>query len=206
MQLTGIRGQEGRDFFYDMSGTITTGGTAQLLLPEQIGRSFLMIQNISDTAMYLEFGSARATATLTSGVVTSCSVTNAGQGFTIAPIIQFLGGGNVGGPTGNSTFVGSTEPGAKSPQKPAEAHCVLSTGTVGSIVVDYGGALYKVAPYVFISNSLNDPNGVATASATSGIELMPAGSITFSGTSCPTDPISIFCATTAKAFTCKFMI
>lgn len=206
MQLTGIRGQDGRDFLYDMSGTITTGGTAQLLLPEQFGRSFLMIQNISDTNMFVEFGSARATATLTGTAVTSCSITNSGFGFTIAPIVKFLGGGNVGGPTGNSTFVGSTEPGAKSPQSPAHGHCVLSGSSVGSIVVDTPGTLYKVAPYVFISNSLNDPNGVATPSATSGTELLPQGSITFSGTSCPTDPVAIFCATTGKAFTCKFMI
>lgn len=206
MQLTGIRGQDQRDPLYDASGTITAGGTAQLLLSENPQRKFLMIQNISDTNMFLEFGSARATATLTANKVTSCSVTNGGQGFTVAPIIEFVGGGNVGGPTGNSTFIGCGQPGYQSPQNPAQAHCVLAGGAISSIVVDNGGALYAVAPYVFIRNSLNDPNGVATPSATSGIELLPQGSITFSGTSCATDSIAIFCATTGKAFTCKFMI
>lgn len=207
MQLPNTRGQQQRDNLYDASGTITTGGTAQLLLPEAKSRSLLILQNISDTAMFVEFGSARATATLTSGVVTSCSITNAGFGFTIPPIIEFLGGGNDGWNMGNPTMNTPGLPGWPSPANPALGIAVLSGTTVGSITVTNGGANYKNAPYVFIRNSYNDPFGCATPSATSGIQL-PANMTVpfiFNGTACPTDSVAIFCATTEKSFACKYM-
>lgn len=206
MQLTGSRGQETRDPVFDASGTITAGGTAQLVLPEAKQRTFLMFQNISDTNMYLEFGSARATATLTSGVVTSVAVTNAGFGFTIPPHIEFLGGGNDGWNMNNSTTITPGLPSWPSPKSVAQATCVLSGSTVGSIAIVSGGANYKNAPYVFIRNSLNDPSGCAIPSATVGVLIVPSGSITFNGISCPTDPMAVYCATTAKAFTCKYML
>lgn len=200
MQLIGAAGQQRNDPLFDASGTST--GAAQLLLPQQKQRSLLLIQNISDTVMYIEFGSARATATLTSGVVTSCTVTNGGFGFTIPPRIEFLGGGH----PGNSTYLGATEPFAQSPSKPAQAHCVLSGGAVSSIVVDDGGSGYAIAPYVYIRNSLNDPNGCASPSATSGLYLAANGGSFFNdGTACTTDPVALFCSVGSKAFTVKFM-
>ena len=187
---------------YDASGTITNGGTAQLLLPRRMSCSSLEIQNISDTNMFIEIGSARATATITNGVVTSVAVTNSGFNFTLPPIVEFLGGGNAG----NTTFVSATLPDYPSPSNPAIAHATLSAGSVNAIVIDNGGSGYKIAPYVFIRNSDLDPSGCATPSATSGLILLPSGgAFTANGTTCTTDPISIFCATSGKAFSCKWM-
>ena len=214
MRWQGTAGQQRRDLVYDASGTIANGTTPQLLLPEAKSRSFLTIQNISDTAMYLEFGSARATATLTSGVVTSCNVTNAGFGFTFAPDILFIGGGPYGQDgqygTNISQFVGVGQVGYPAPANAAKAHCVMTGSapnlSVASITVDNGGAGYVAAPYVFIHNKLADPNGCAIPSTTSGVYLAPfGGSMTFNGTVCPTDPCALYCATTGKAFICKYM-
>jgi hypothetical protein len=166
--------------------------------------------------MYVEFGSARATATLTAGVVTSCSVTNAGFGFTLAPDIEFFGGGA----GGNSTFVGVGLFGFPSPgsrtvgptailnqYRPAKAHCVLTAGIVSSIVVDDGGNGYITAPYVAIRNRELDPKGCADPSVSSGtgIFLGSSQSLTMNGTFCATDSIAIFgSGTGSQAFTCRW--
>jgi len=214
MRWQGTAGQQRRDLLWDASGSITTGGTAQLLLPEAKSRSFLSIQNLSAEALYVEFGSARATATLSGTTVASCSVTNAGMGFTYAPDIDFLGGGaydqnGIYG-TNMTNFIGCGMVGYPAPNNPARAHCVMSGSagalTVSSIVIDNPGSGYLTAPYVFIHNRLNDPNGVATPSATSGILLAAnGGSLFFNGTVCPTDAIAIFGGTTSQAFSCKYM-
>jgi hypothetical protein len=201
-QLVGIRGQQTWDNLYDASGTITTGGTAQLVLAQSINRSYFHFVNISDTAMYLEFGGARATAALSGTGIASCSITNAGQGYTLVPSVEFFGGGN---PV-NSAFLGGNQAGYPAPSRVAKAHAVLSGATIGSIVIDDPGSGYKIAPQVFLRNNPNDIFGVATPSATSGTYIAAnGGSIYFNGTSCTTDAVSVFCATTGKAFNCKWM-
>jgi hypothetical protein len=40
----------------DRSGSITAGGTAQTIAAANGSRSFLFVQNISDTTMWLDFG------------------------------------------------------------------------------------------------------------------------------------------------------
>jgi hypothetical protein len=208
MQLPGSVNQQARHLTFDASGTITAGGTTQLLLAEAKSRSLLYIQNISDTAMYVGIGCGFATATLTNGVVTSVAVTNAGFGFTYAPDVAFIGGGYLkpDGRIPNMTSVGIGQPGYDAPHNVAKGHAVLTTGAISSIVVDNGGSAYSVAPYVQITNSLRDPVGACLASTTTGI-LLPAtgGTLFFNYTNCPTDPISIFCASSAKAFICKYM-
>lgn len=200
MQIPGTASQIARHPIFDASGTST--GSAQLVLPEAKARSLLYLQNISDTVMYVEMGSARATATLTSGAVTGFTITNAGFNFTIPPIVTLLGGGN----PGNSTFLGAGLPLYDSPTNVATATAVLTAGAVSSLVVSNPGSLYKTAPYVFISNSPNDPSGCAVPSAGVGFYLAASGgSITIDGTACPTDPVALFCASSGKAFVCKFM-
>lgn len=221
MYLVGARGQQRSDHLYDASGTITTGGTAQLLLPANVSRSFLMIQNISDTVMTVKFGAARLTATLTSGVITSVAVNDGGFGFTnlngIRPAIQVLGGGTDQRSYGNS-FVGVGQPdypvptaGSNNVQTASPASLVPVMATAGglggqlitSVTIQSGGSGYKTAPYLHVMNSRFDPIGCATPSATSGIQLAASGgSLTFNGTMCPTDPIGIFCTASSKAFTC----
>ncbi len=204
MQLVGSRGQQVRDFMYDASGTVTTGGTAQLILPEQPNRTALLLQNISSGNIYIEFGGARATCSLTSGVVSSFSITNAGFGYTIPPSVIFFGGGDV---SRNPNFLGPGLPGLVTPTKIASAVTTLSGGTVNAITLNSGGANYKNAPYVFLRAHENDPYGAATPSATSGLLLTAnGGSVFYNGTAITTDAIAIYGATTGQAFTCKYMI
>jgi hypothetical protein len=214
MQLLGVGNQQRRDILYDASSTIASGGTAQLVLAESKSRSFLLLQNLSDTIMFVQIGTALAHATLTSGVVTSVTVDNGGFGFTYPPDVQFVGGGPIklDGRNVNATVVSATQPGYDAPSNVATGVAVLAANAVSSITITNGGAGYITPPYVLITNSLRDPAGALTPSATSGIALAigNAGAVgsqlIFNGTCCPTAPVSIFCSATGKAYCCKFMI
>jgi hypothetical protein len=230
MYLTGAAGQQTRHPKFDASGTITTGGTPQLLLPEAKSRAFLLIINQSSASLYLDFGSARATASLAGGAVTGTTITNGGFGFTYPPDVFFYGGGNsgVGGVLGVGQWgypapgdpAWSAPPGDYgrgggrvdlSGQRQAKGHAVLTANAVSSIVIDDPGAGYQVAPMVFMANSLRDPFGCANPgqnSATSffgAITIVASGNYYVNGTTCPTDAIAIYGATTGQAFTCKWM-
>ena len=81
---------------------------------------------------------------------------------------------------------------------------MLTAGAVTSIAIEDPGFGYIKAPFVAITNSLLDPNGVAIASATAGIYLgANGGSITFDRC-VPTDAISIFSAGTPR-YICRWM-
>lgn len=211
MKLIGAADQARRDFTFDASGTITAGGASQLLLPERKSCSFLSIVNISDTTMYLEIGSARASCTISNGAVNSVTVTNGGFGFTYPPGIEFLGGGpNVFfNPLIKSNAGAAAIYGFPAPSRPARAHAVLGGGVVTSIVIDDGGSGYLIAPFVHMANDPRDPYGCADPffnSTNSGYPLSPGfGSYYNNGTVCTTDPISVFCASSAKPFTVKWM-
>jgi hypothetical protein len=207
--LPNMQNQRVRDLTFDASGTITTGGTAQLVLPERNSTTMLLIQNISSGNLLFEFGSARATATLTGTKVSSVTVTNNGFNFTLAPEIEFLGGGR----PYNTVMVPPAGVGAAggydAPTHPAQAHCVMTTASAGgnqvnSITLDDGGTGYYSAPYVWIKNRRDDPSGCALPSSTSGILLVPYGSLCINDVTNPTDPISVYGATTGQAFTVKW--
>ncbi|HXE51257.1 MAG TPA: hypothetical protein VN663_22960 [Ramlibacter sp.] len=217
MKLVGASGQQTRHPFYDASGTIGTGGTPQLLLPVAKSRSMLLVMNLSTAEMFIEFGAARATCSLTNGKVTGFSITNAGFGYTVPPVVELLGGGD----GGNPSYLGVGQAGYPAPgdagntsgrwtdlsgKKPAKAHAVLTGGAVTSFEIEDPGAGYAAAPYVFMTNDLRDPIGAAIPSATSGIWVLSSGgSYYVNGTACPTDQVSIFCATGSTAFACKWM-
>ena len=211
MQLPGAGGQSKLFPFYVADGSITTGGTAQLVLPQTPQRAFFFFQNTSSGLMTLEFGSARATAVLTAGAISTINVTNAGFGFSKPPVVRFAGGGNAG----NSTYLGLNQPGGEGPNsmltagRPAKAHCVMTGSapnqTVASIAVDDPGAGYVIAPYVFIQNSDLDPYGAATPSATVGLQFQAGASLYVNGTSCNTDSVSVWGATTGQTFVCRWM-
>jgi hypothetical protein len=210
--LVGAAYQQKRFPLWCADGTITAGGTPQLVLPQVSFRSLLKLQNLSAQPLYFEFGSARATCAITGGVVTSVTVTNAGFNFTHPPVIQFLGGGK----GGNGSYLGLNQPGGAAPDstlgagRPAKAHCVMTGAapnlSVSSITIDDPGAGYVIAPYVFIVDSDLDPYGCAVPSATVGM-LLGAGSAPYilDGTSCHTDAISVFGGTTGQNFLCRWM-
>jgi hypothetical protein len=211
--IPGTKTQTNSDPFYDASGTITTGGTPQLIRPMVPSCSHFVIQNLSSAnSMYVEFGSARATAALSSGTISAITVTNGGFGFTYPPVVRFAGGGHAG----NMKYLGLNQPGGDGPTstqvkgRTAIAHAVLTSGVVTSIVIDDPGAGYVIAPYVFIANTGLDPYGCANpffGSAVSGILLGAGGGSYYSnGTVCTTDPISIYCSASAQPFTFKWMV
>ena len=150
---------------------------------------------------------------MTSGTVSSVSIVNGGKGFTKPPVVRFAGGGYAG----NTSYLGLNQPGGAGPDssvvkgRPAIAHAVLTGSVVTSIVVDDPGAGYAIAPYVFIFNSDLDPYGGADpfygSAISSGAFQLTAGGggITFNGSSCPTDSIYIYGATTNAPFVCKWM-
>lgn len=217
MYAWGTRGAQVKDHMYDASGAITTGGTPQLVLPERRSTQWVTIQNISDTQMWLEFGSARATATIAGGQITGFTITNAGFGFTYPPTVTLFGGGF----EGNSSFKGVGLPGylapgiaAVAPQArdpvgyhPGKAHAVLSGSTVGSIVIEDPGLGYAVAPFVLMENDLRDPYGCADPSLSGGTGLIMfsgGGAITIDSNFNTTDSIALFCTATGKRFTVKW--
>lgn len=209
MKLNGAGGQRTRTHFYDASSTITSGGTAQLIVPEARERTSWVFVNNSDTNMFLEFGAARATATLTSGAISSLSVINAGFGYSIAPNIEFFGGA-YGTPTQiTPTSALQGLPDYVSPNNAAKAHCVMAGSapnmTVSSIVVDNPGSCYAYPPFVLLTNNHTDPFGCAVPSASVGLlQAASGGSYTNNGTICVTDQIAVFCSASGKSFTFKF--
>lgn len=207
--IQGIRGQQYIDRMYDASGTIANGGAAQLVLPIAKERSSLLIENDSDTDMLIEIGSGRATATISGGAVNAVSVSNAGFGYSLAPTVKFVGGAFPGSITSSNTYALVGDPSWPSPQNAAKAHCVMTGSapnmTISSIVIDNPGSGYQYPPYVLLTNNTLDPWGAAIPSATVGILLKAnGGSYTSNGTICTTDQISIFCASTSKAYMCKY--
>lgn len=218
MQLVGSRDQQQRDHIYSADGTIAAGNTSQLLLPERKGCSFLVIQNNSSGALFIEIGGARATVTVSGGGLGAFTVTNGGFGYTLPPKVLLFGGGS----GGNSISPGATlpnwpapgDPGFAGPRlgstsaRPGTAHAVLTLGVVTSIVVDDPGSGYVTPPYVFLENNIVDPKGVADpyfGSVNSGIQLPSSGgSYYVNGTHCTTDAIAIWGATTGQAFTCRW--
>ena len=218
MHLPNTANQPGQHRKYDASGT-TTAGQSILVLPEQVSRSMLLIQNISDTDMYLEIGPARATAALTSGAVSSVTITNGGFNYTLPPIVEFLGGAT--GVSSTLAVAGQANihysPGAPGfpltagglPARPAQGVAVLTGGVVTSISITDGGAGYVAPPLVRMTNAPQDPFGCADAffgSVTRGIPLFAGGgSYYVNGTVCTTDALAIYCSASSKAFTLKWM-
>lgn len=208
--LVGYSGQYVATHLFDASGAVSSGGTPQLILPISLCRSSLIIQNISDTAMYLSIGAPPASAIITGGAVSSVSVGNAGFGYSIAPTVHFYGGLNANR-TSNPTYSLAGLPDYPSPSSHATAHCIMSGSpgsmTISSIAIDSPGSGYACPPLVFLRNSPLDPFGCSIPSATNGILLAASGgSYTSNGSVCTTDQIALFCATSGKAFTAKFSL
>jgi hypothetical protein len=213
----GFRGQRTKDVLFDASGTVTAGGTSQLVLPAGISRSFLFVENLSSTlTLYYEIGAAFATATITNGAVTSLTIVNGGFGFTVAPTVQFLGGGSGGGFLRTSaglpdypspgTAIGNGNSVVLN-DRPAKARAVLTGGVITSFVIDDPGQGYLNAPYVYITNDASDPRGCADpfyGSTARGMALLPFGSQTYETNYIATEPLAVYSTTTGHRFTAKY--
>ena len=200
-RIVGFTEQQNLTPVYRADGSIAAGGTPQLILPRAAPRSSIIIQNTSaSSTIYLEFGCARATATVSGGKVTNITVTNAGFGFTYAPSVHFLGGGN---PL-NGRDLGLGYPNQDAPSNYATAHCVLSSGAISSIVIDNPGSGYACAPYVQLLNDPNDNYGCAVPSATVGYKLTAGSVFRESYNVVTTDSIAVFGATTGDSWFCMY--
>lgn len=209
--LPNFRGQTNLIDRFNFDGSIASATAPQLILPKTEGRSSFSFQNTSSAVMWLQMGPATAKATVTSGVVTSIAVVNGGFGYSYAPRIKILGGGQR---TGNGLDLGSGMPGSPSPSNYATAHCVM-TGTapnmsIASIVVDNGGAGYSnnvlSAPYVLLLNDPNDLFGCASpygGGSGSGYQIAAGASFYEAYSIVSTEAVSVFCATAAATFVCR---
>jgi len=186
---------------YRADGVVAAGGTPQLILPRAAPRSSLLIQNTSASdTIEIEFGCARATATISGGKVVSVSVTNGGFGFTYAPTVVFLGGGNML----NGRDLGLGYPNQGAPSNVATAHCILTAGAVSSIVIDNPGSGYDCAPYVQLLNDPNDNYGCAAPSAVSGFKLAPGASLYQAYNVVTTDAVAVYGPTTGNSWFCQY--
>jgi len=200
-RMVGFAEQQNLIPVYRADGTIAAGGTPQLILPRAAPRSSIIIQNTSTSdTIYLEFGCARATATVSGGKVTAVTVTNAGFGFTYAPSVHFLGGGNLL----NGRDLGVGYPNQNAPSNYATAHCVLSGGAISSIVIDNPGSGYDCAPYVQLLNDPNDNYGCAVPSATVGYKLTAGSVFRESYNVVTTDTIAVYGGTTGDSWFCMY--
>lgn len=194
--------------------TFNFGGTANnnaptLILPRGLSRSYLRIQNTSDTIMRVGIGPATAVATITSNILASIAVTNGGFGYTKPPIVKLLGGG-----PWNPMIAGALAAGLGSaaPADPGAAHAVLTADAVSSVVVDKPGAGYTDAhpPYVYFESDPTDPYGCYAPSATQGLILRKSGDvgdvIVIESSIVTTDPVAIFCGSASKTFECTVML
>ena len=210
--------QNGTFRAYRADGTLASSAP-KLVIPQAISRSFLSFQNIGANPIYMEHGCARATATLTAGVVTSLSILNGGFGFVLPPRVQFKGGGgptaaitasawdgrgqidNWPTPSGFNTLV--TPPVIS---RPAQATAVLTSGVVTSFIISDGGAGYTNPPDVLLTNDPLDPFGCAdpSHSSGSGAYIASGGTYFLNGTFCHTDAIAVYAAAGSGTYYLEF--
>ena len=208
MHLHNSLNQKGPDRSYRADGSLASTAP-RLLLPEATGRSFVSFQNTSGNPMYLEHGCARATATITAGVLTALTILNPGFGFTRAPQVQLKGGGSLTTALTASLWDGrgqiDTWPTPAGQNllvtppvvfRPAKVTAVLAAGVLTSFAISDGGAGYTNPPEVMLTNDPNDPFGCADPSYGSGSgSYIPSGGTYFlNGTFAHTDAIAIYAA------------
>lgn len=206
-QFQGVRGQMVRDPLYAADGLITLGGTSQLILPRMKSRTYLLLQNQSNAAMYFEIGGARATVAISGGLLTTFTITNGGFGYTQPPTVHLYGGGQVNGNAGST--VGAGQPTWDAPSNIGKATAVIDgSGIVTSITLNHPGSGYIRAPYVFLEHTDADARGAANpffGSAPTGIMLNSGDPPFVFSAMCPTGPVAVYCPDTNAPFACRYM-
>ena len=212
MNLLNSGYQNGTFRAYRADGALSNT-SPKLILPQATSRSMLSVLNQGSVLIWLEHGCARATATLTSGVVTGFNILNPGFGFTLPPVVQFKGGGattlaalsasgwdgrgqidNWPVPQGYNTL--TTPP---TNFRPAKAIAILSSGVVTGFTIQDGGAGYVNPPEMLLMNAPNDPFGCADPSYGGGSGV-PLGNYFLNGTFCHTDAVAVYAATAASYY------
>lgn len=205
MKPIGARGQNVQDFLYCADGTIAQTNVSQLVLPRAKSRSYLFIQNLSSNVMNVEIGSARATAAISGGAVTSFTISNGGFGYIKPPLVLCLGGGPVEGNSGAG--LGATLPDWPAPSRPATGLAAINgSGVVTGITLSDPGAGYLRAPYVQLISQSEDALGVADpyfSTTRGGYQLAQNATIEFQF-QCPTDAVAIV-GTANDLFVCRWM-
>ena len=163
---------------------IVSANTAQLVFSAKSTsspRRFLLLQNTSDTPMYVGFGTGLYAKPAASGSVNGITITNGGSGYGTAPSVTFSAP-----PAGGTTATGTA---------------VISGGVVTSVVITNCGSGYASAPSIIFGPS---PNTSATANAIigpTGLYLAPVpGTLSFDRGFIPNDAIYLTCASAGKSF------
>jgi hypothetical protein len=104
-------------------------------------------------------------AAIVGGGVSINSITNAGAGYGVPPLILIPGPPPA---ANNSNGIGGVQ---------ATAYATLTSGTISSITMTNVGAGYQVAPTITIVPSPYDYNGAPTTAATATAALIGSGSI-----------------------------
>lgn len=215
MYLPSTGNQPGTHRSYRADGALSTAAP-KLILPQANSRALLTIANIGAAVLWVDHGCARATATISGGLLTGFTILNGGFGFTRPPIVELKGGGSATTalaasawdgrgqidfwPTPNGVNLLVTPP---IYSRPAKAHAVLTSGVVTSFVIDDPGAGYTNIPEVFMTNDPLDPFGCADPSVGSGSGLsLPAttGVYSLKDTFCHTDAVAVFAATATSFY------
>lgn len=216
MYVPNTANQPGTHRSYRADGSLSTTAP-KLVLPQAPSRALLSIVNIGAAVLWVDHGCARATATISGGILTGFTILNAGFGFTRPPIVELRGGGGLflpalaasawdgrgqvdqwPTPAGVNTLV--TPPVYS---RPAKVRAVLTAGAVSSFIIDDAGAGYTNIPDVFIANHPLDPFGCADPSIGGGSGLsLPAstGAYSLKDTFCHTDAVAVFAATATSFY------
>ena len=118
---------------------------------------------------------ATATATVSTGAITSIAVTLGGTGYTSAPTISFTGGGGTG----------------------AAATATIAAGTITSIAVTSGGTGYTSTPTISFTGGGGGTGATATATVSTG--AITSIAVTSGGTGYTSTPTVVITAATATA-------
>lgn len=216
MYAVGARGQSTADYSYRRDGSITAANQTKLVTPIPFSRASYLLQNLSATVLWFEFGSARFTASILAGAVNAVAITNGGFGFTAPPILQFLGGAAYDpqvmvGPSG-AGLPGYAPPGYlpgnQSTFRPATAVAVLTAGVVTGVTITDPGNGYAFAPYIACNNDLSDRYGCADpfyAGFNSGLELAAGQIFQSNGYVTDMDQIAVFGATSGQNYLYRWM-
>lgn len=197
MHLQGTRNQQNIDDALDFSTTIT-GAAAQIVVPQQLTRSYLFFHNPGANPMTLDFGPATATAALTGSTIASVTGVNNGVGYLVIPQVTLLGGLRVGDLVNNPGTVGG--------RIATVTVNALSSGAINGYTVNDPGTGYIVAPTVVLSNSApNLGGGSRVPTALNGIVILSKGSFVMENTFCTTGAIAVI-GTAADPFICKVSI